>query len=183
MNFITWNAVFSLYPYATFEQRHSLRTKAKDDERIAGALAKYAARGYRIVPTVYPHEERSSAFFVGDTRWPGDAHCWTIRLNTAGVTRPGALSPASGPALTFNPVEQNSWAIDRVTQTARGVQKSTLALCYGPVTSPVFRFSYVIADPDHIKMIRSFTEAQEEVERMKCPEGCTRGYIWEHWTW
>lgn len=183
MNFLTWNAAYSLYPCATFEQRRALSLRSGADERVAAAFAKYAARGYRIVPTVYPHEEGTSAFSVGATRWPGDPRCWVLRLDTTGVTAPGALSPASGPPLTFDPVEQNTWTITHKKSASRNISRNSVRVYYTPVITPVFRYAYVIADIGHLEMINFFTDVQEKVERLKCPEGSHPAHIWEHWSW
>lgn len=51
MNIVTYNAAYSLYPYATFEERTSL-VVLKVTERTQLALDKYASRGLRILDNI-----------------------------------------------------------------------------------------------------------------------------------
>lgn len=182
MNLMTWNAAFSLYPHATFEQRRALCVKPNLKARAKVAAVKYTDRGWRIVPNIFPHQDQSSAFFVGETRRVGDARCWTIRLDTAGVVPPSVLSPASGPPLSFNPVEENTWRLRGAYGNERSPTNPLVTL-HTTVKFPVPRHAYLIADDHHVKAIREFCEPQYEMARLICPKGCDNEHFQKYWTW
>ncbi|TFK63308.1 hypothetical protein BDN72DRAFT_902536 [Pluteus cervinus] len=85
MNFITHDTAYSLFPYATFEERVALVIKKSRDERC---LDKYRARGWTIlnqVPLAEARDPRSDFYSRsrrnGTTRYVGDKRCWTIPLS------------------------------------------------------------------------------------------------------
>ena len=92
MNIITHDMAYSLYPFATFELRDALvvNRPVRADE----ALAKYAARGWRVLKNACPHLVRPSpgsplilpGFFIHACRHSCDSMSWNIPLDSAGVT-------------------------------------------------------------------------------------------------
>ncbi|KAI0765134.1 hypothetical protein C8Q74DRAFT_1031334 [Fomes fomentarius] len=114
MNIVTYNAVYSLYPYATFEERTSL-VVLKVSERTQLALDKYASRGFRILdnlpsPTTGGPlllDAHATGYFSGVARWVSDAKSWIVPLNMDGVVLPSA--PSGAEALSRDPIAECGW--------------------------------------------------------------------------
>ncbi|PCH44988.1 hypothetical protein WOLCODRAFT_91093 [Wolfiporia cocos MD-104 SS10] len=183
MNAISYNAAYSLYPYATFEQRQSLATNPKDRKRAA--FRKYAARGWKILSSLSPllvPSALSDRFFVDQSRGVVDKHSWVMPLNTDGVTGPEPLSPSSTP-LTWDPVAECSW----VLRSIRG-EILEAHMTYFITSSRILKYRYTAADEDcdiydgYRGMLIRFLTSQERLETRKLhstgeqPGG-------EIWTW
>ncbi|RPD65299.1 hypothetical protein L226DRAFT_246104 [Lentinus tigrinus ALCF2SS1-7] len=93
MNFITHDTAYSLYPYATFEKRCAL--VFIDDDRSKCALAKYAARGFKMLNYdvnfwrkcpcgAYKDSFCSPGFLIGCSSKVGDRFTWTMPLDRVG---------------------------------------------------------------------------------------------------
>jgi|ERR1700722_3825004 len=95
MNFITYDAAYSLYPYATFEQRRAL-SLAKDCKRDEEAIAKYCLRGWTIVSNLSPPDTADMRqFHPHVARHLSDRFVWKLPLDTHGV--------CNGPSLLADP--------------------------------------------------------------------------------
>ncbi|KAG2062926.1 hypothetical protein BDR04DRAFT_954237, partial [Suillus decipiens] len=111
MNVITFDAAYSFYPIATFEERSSLRIPASG--AFPGALAKCIKMGWRIYAVFRPWDvarPSTSPFFPNETRWVGDRRCWSISLDTSGVQTRPALSPSSQ-QFSWDPSLYNGWIL------------------------------------------------------------------------
>ena len=130
MNFITHEKAYSLYPWATFEERRSLHSSdaswRMDSQTVA--RTKYAGRGWLIVNRLTQAEidNRTSAFPDG-RRVVGDQYCWTMDLLPKLADLPQGF------------VESNSWGLS-FTQNHQAEMKFLL------LKMPELRFSYTIAD-------------------------------------
>ena len=83
MNCIAFDAAYSLYPQATFEQRMSLCIASRNDRRAE--FKKYRNRGWKLILITPPQEKKSKgAPFHGDViRWVHDRHSWVVPLDTS----------------------------------------------------------------------------------------------------
>ena len=95
MNIITHDTACSLYPYATFECRETL--VVNKPRKAEDALAKYAARGWKLCTFNHPWWARPGpefdSFFEGIMRGPSDEMAWTVSLDADGVAWPTSLDP------------------------------------------------------------------------------------------
>ena len=99
MNFITHEAAYSLYPLATFEKRCAL--VFIDDLGSERALAKYAARGFKMLKThvdfhrgPYTDPSCSPGLMIDCRREVGDRFTWVHPFsNKDGIT---VLSDSTG---------------------------------------------------------------------------------------
>lgn len=158
MNVISYNAAYSLYPRATFEERKTLSLNV-DNEGEVRALGKYAIRGWRIVYTIWPHEEKTSSFYLNHTRWVDDNKSWVIPLNLNGVATRQPSSMTSE-AFEWDPVAQNSWTLER-----RGLEK--LLFTYRTLKSTLFRYNYLVADLGFMHVLLNFIKKQGSMEVAK----------------
>jgi hypothetical protein len=153
MNLISYECAYSLYPHATFEARRSLAF----DPSAAVALDKYAQRGWTIPAMFLPRDKR---MFPQRIRHIGDDLCWTVRLDTQGVSPPPPLSPSSTP-LAWDPVAHNSWNLRGAEVTGEPVH------VYSIVKPEVFRFRYLSfhRKPEHWgDLLRRFMIIQGRAE-------------------
>ncbi|KAF9011198.1 hypothetical protein BDQ17DRAFT_1233932 [Cyathus striatus] len=105
MNFIAFDAAYSLYPKATFVARQSVIVKditAQD----RGALDKYTARGWKIVtkPWTLSEEILEDCFIPDLARHPRDEYSWRLPLNTSDIQYHSLV----------NPVLYNSWSMAHI---------------------------------------------------------------------
>ena len=177
MNFITFNAAYSLYPKATFEHtvNLALRNDCYNDQRC---LAKYARRGWRTIGNFWPQDDATADIFALDRqRFVGDDKCWTILLDLEGVQTRPRLSPTSDP-FQWDPVEHNSWCLS--TTSAYPWRASTT---FSFVKSPVFRFTYLCANDSLRFALNAFGRKQgvlqwKRVRRRKIRLGSAPDWIW-----
>ncbi|KAI1333597.1 hypothetical protein F5Y15DRAFT_340770 [Xylariaceae sp. FL0016] len=104
LNFITWDAAYSMFPRTTFGEHKTIQQRASCDQR-EWYRAKYRERGFvmAISPTHAGLAEWGSKF--DGQHYPrrvGDRRTWTMRLDTEGVT------PSSTPTVVF---ETHTFAI------------------------------------------------------------------------
>ncbi|EJD49284.1 hypothetical protein AURDEDRAFT_161781 [Auricularia subglabra TFB-10046 SS5] len=85
MNFITWNKAYCMYPFDSLIRSRGLILRENND-RTRLALDKYRRRGFKLVPWWEGDWDWLSAAFRARHRWVGDAHCWTVALDTTGIT-------------------------------------------------------------------------------------------------
>ena len=182
MNIITYNAAYSLYPYATFERRDTIVLNARS--RAQEALTKYASRGWRILAKSSPlnsylHSSRrnflySPWFFVDKPRWVCDGMSWTIPLDTTGVTSPPPPSVSSR-ELEWDPLAECGWKMT--------VLCNTVDMDYLHIKSKILRWQYTSPESGHIYYILQFLTDQGKLEHAKVPAGRTREDVADAWTW
>ena len=164
MNIIAFDAAYSLYPRATFEERRSL-SFANLTERDFRALGKYTLRGWSTLSNIWPHElEAAQAlFYIGQERSVTDRFSWVVPLNTTGVelrSRPSALSQP----FTWDPVLHNSWGI------VKPHLSSKMYMSYHILKPTIFRYAYLFADLEVIHNMACFLKQQGSFEHRKMGE-------------
>ena len=177
MNFITFNAAYSLYPKATFDHtlNLALRNDCYNDQRC---LAKYAHRGWRTIGNFWPQDNTTAQLFALDQdRFVGDSICWTILLDLEGVQNRPRLSSTSD-AFDWDPAERNSWSL--ATTSAYPWRASTT---FSFAKSPVFRFTYLCANEPLRFALTSFGRKQgvlqwKRVKRRKLKLGSRTDWTW-----
>jgi hypothetical protein len=136
MNFITFDAAYSLYPNATFEHLLNLALKMESDNDQR-CVAKYAKKGWRTIANFWPQDEQTAAIFaVENKRSIGDNMCWTLPLNVTCLPCRPRLSTRSE-AFRWDPASHTSWLLQLNTYSPWKVAPS---FCL--VKTPVFRFTY-----------------------------------------
>ncbi|KAK0107305.1 hypothetical protein ONS95_004002 [Cadophora gregata] len=91
MNFMSWNAAYSMFPELTFlEPRRQLKlcTGQEDDnemERIQAHVEKYRKLGWKLLPQQDTKESPSPSLQVERTRRVGDHFSWKLALDVDGV--------------------------------------------------------------------------------------------------
>ena len=94
LQIIAYDKAYSLYPYATFENRTLLwmaENRGSDQERNAAVIIKYTNCGFNFIPTTLPRN--FDIFGVNLCRTVGDSMTWTIDLDTDGVMLRGPMTP------------------------------------------------------------------------------------------
>ncbi|KIK49276.1 hypothetical protein CY34DRAFT_310412 [Suillus luteus UH-Slu-Lm8-n1] len=169
MNIITFDAAYSFYPVATFEERMAIQIPGSNRLDV---VAKYVKRGWRVYAVFGPdHVARSQRFLLNEKRWVGDRHCWSIPLDTTGVTPRPVLSLSSEPFL-WDPSTQNGWIME-----CEGDSPST----YVPnmrthlVMTTIFRYNYSLPDLKLAKEIRSWSLSQGSLNHSLLSR--------KNWTW
>ncbi|KAG2134676.1 hypothetical protein BD769DRAFT_1443076 [Suillus cothurnatus] len=142
MNIITFDAAYSFYPIATFENRCAL--KIPGSRHRPDVLAKYIKRGWRVYSVFRPGDVAQpyeSPFLPNVTRWVGDRHCWTVPLDTSGVTPRTALSPSSE-QFSWDPSTQNGWKM--LTAPSSFPSLSVPEMDAKLIATTVFRYNYMV---------------------------------------
>jgi hypothetical protein len=172
MNIITFDAAYSFYPNATFEERTSLwMPESQCHEQVQRILAKYSMRGWSIISDIFPHKRQ--LFRPGVSCHVGDKISWTIPLNTDKVRLRSPLSPTS-PPFTWDPIIQNSWNLFN--------DSSRLYMKYAYIQSYCLKHCYIIASDVHCMVVRECLEKQEHLEKVKL-YGLEGSYHPQLYTW
>ncbi|KAH9918734.1 uncharacterized protein BXZ73DRAFT_92162 [Epithele typhae] len=177
MNIITYNAAYSLYPYATFEQ-HEAVVINNGSLQAKAALVKYSARGWRIIANpspLIPLLDRR-AFHPNVPRWVCDGKTWMIPLDLDDIALPEAPS-ASSARLTGDPVAECGWMLEG-RDTALAVSLQVLAS-----TVLLWRYTVGCGDLGHWSVLIAFLKAQGKLEHMKIPSGKVKQDASDVWTW
>ncbi len=185
MNIITYNAAYSLYPYATFERRDALVVNL--ESQTQDALAKYSARGWRVLANPSPLNEwlirsephnplYSPWFFINTARWVCDNRSWVIQLDVDGVVPP-PLPSASSQDPGWDPVAECGWQLYMVKWS------SEVKLAFDIIKSTIFRWRYTAPSVEYIESLFPFLRSQGRMEHAKIPEGKTREDVADAWTW
>ncbi|KAJ7591813.1 hypothetical protein C8J56DRAFT_931787 [Mycena floridula] len=135
LNFITHKTAYSLYPYATFVKRRSVRLI--DTRSAEAAIRKYERRGW--IATNHPLPVWDEDEYEGSdpqARWIGDSACWTIALpdlEPETITAPPIAGEPAG--LLPDTLRLNSWTLGRgeyyCPTVAYGIlEDKNLRLCY-----------------------------------------------------
>lgn len=173
MNFIAFDAAYSLYPQATFEERRAL-SLSDVTEHDTSALGKYAVRGWSLISNIWPHEATTSksSFHMEATRWVRDDHSWCIPLDTTGVKRRPRLSPRSDD-ISWDPVVHNSWSL---------IRRDNMLMDYYTLKPTIFRYCYLVHERGLFDMLLDFFKDQGLMEHMKAVN-LTPGQARDSWTW
>ena len=177
MNFIAFDAAYSVFPRATFEERRSLSFSALTDSDIR-ALGKYTMRGWSIISNLWPHQYHTlgASFYVNKIRWVNDSFSWVVPLDTTGMEPRPRLS-ASSEALVGDPVVHNSWTL------ARDTTSSKVYITYNIFRPTLFRYTYLVSDLELISNTMSewlFQQGSlEHKKRRTIPEE----FQASSWTW
>lgn len=159
MNLIAFDAAYSLYPRATFEERRTLNMPVlTPGEELA--RSKYVDRGWRLQDCLPPHDVRNPKlpFYLGTLRTMGDKLSWVIPLDTTGVDMRLPITELS-PVFRWDPVIQNSWRLAKN-------KKGKFTMVYRLAKSTILRYSYMIADDAYLNTLIIFMASQ----------GCTDYY-------
>ncbi|KAG1815347.1 hypothetical protein EV424DRAFT_1412293 [Suillus variegatus] len=161
MNIITFDAAYSFYPIATFEDRSAL--KIPGSRHRPDVLAKYIKRGWRAYSLFRPGDlarPYESPFLPNITRWVGDRHCWTVPLDTSGVELRGALSPSSE-QFSWDPSTQSGWTL--LTKPSSLANFKVPEMDANLVATTIFRYSYMIPSQSLSLAIRGWACSQAKL--------------------
>jgi hypothetical protein len=160
MNFIAFDAAYSLYPRATFKNRLNLALK-DDDDAERRCLAKYAFRGWQTIANVWPNQPSLTDSFYRDiTRRVGDGRCWVVKLDTTGVARRPRLSLPSEQFI-WDPSEYNSWVLSQSSKPWR------VDPTYHLVKTGVFRYAYLCANSSDHEVLKRHGQHFAELQWLK----------------
>ena len=145
---------YSLYPYATFQQRRSLAC-GSDGTKREEAREKYRERGWIMERRIDILEARDkqSDFKVG-RRWVGDARCWKIPL------RPPLSSNPQAEGLIRDRITSNSWNI------THSLRRSKMVFVHPDASG--LRFEYLCADAEVLELFRFAAQLAEYVPCWLC---------------
>jgi len=159
MNVITHNMAYSLYPYATYQQRRSLLCGSGGSKREE-ARVKYQDRGWimeQCIDILETRDRRSD--FKSGRRRVGDARCWKIPF------RPPLSSNPEAEGLIRDPITSNSWGITHYrwesNTTFRHPDASGLRfkyLCADSEVDELFQYAAQLADDDDDEMNKQLHE-------------------------
>jgi hypothetical protein len=169
MNIITFDAAYSFYPVATFEERMAIQIPGSNRLDV---IAKYVKRGWRVYAVFGPeHVTRSERYLLNEKRWVGDRHCWSIPLDTTGVTPRPALS-LSSERFSWDPSIQNGWIME-----CEGDSPATLVpkMRTHLVMTTIFRYNYSLPDQKLAKEIRSWSLSQGQLNHVQLTK---QNWIW-----
>ncbi|KAG1748497.1 uncharacterized protein EDB91DRAFT_1334677 [Suillus paluster] len=173
MNIITFNAAYSFYPVATFEERAALNIPAS--KHNPDVIAKYVKRGWRVFGAFRPRDimrPRASPFFANETRWVGDHRCWSIPLDTSGVKPRPVMSPSSE-QFSWDPAIHNGWIMSYSDSSDTG-QKVPFMNAHLIMTT-IFRYNYIFPDEKLALIIRGWSRSQGNLNH--------RSLTKPDWTW
>ncbi|TFY78027.1 hypothetical protein EWM64_g5985 [Hericium alpestre] len=153
MNFISYDRAYSLFPWATFEERRSLM-HTRNPERLAIAREKYIPRGWDVIRSL-SDEERSDA---SSPFWQGyriiDRSSWIIPLNMDGVESPGY-------GLSRDPVFLTTWNFQS-PHFGVGKKPQNPTFKETLVQSPLLRYVYLF---DHKALVQRAHEFLHHAQR------------------
>ncbi|KAI0674150.1 hypothetical protein C8Q78DRAFT_966847 [Trametes maxima] len=178
MNVITYNAGFSLYPFATFELKVSLVLNDRETNAPA-ALRKYTKRGWKNIASdsaLVQYLERR-AFNLDMPRWVCDGYSWTIPLPTDGLSEPHPEKPLSPKtiALPWDPIAECGWYLLST--------EDRILVAFRIISTTVLRWCYTAGDWEYIERLIRFFMAQGRIEHLKVPEGKNWNECMDVWTW
>ncbi|KAG2342463.1 hypothetical protein BDR05DRAFT_346245 [Suillus weaverae] len=134
MNFIAFDAVYSLYPVGTFEKRDTLSVWRARPLHDLTVVTKYGERGFAWISTLPAGTSpQNSPFHPFTDRTVGDCYTWKLPLDTHGVVLRSQMNPSSS-LFQCDPVIYNGWALERV--------QHGMGTVYKTIKSSVFRYNY-----------------------------------------
>jgi hypothetical protein len=156
MNVIAWDAAYSLYPRATFEDRLSLVTPRdhSDESWSKDAIGKYEARGWTFVKSF----AKGSRAFPTGSRWITGKDSWTLSLSPLTADH-GCHSPTpSSKPLMQDPVVATNWSL---------LKPSDPFLAYRLFSGPHLHYDYVLTDLELFGHLRETMWRQQFTEYTK----------------
>ena len=157
MNFIAYDAAYSLYPRATFQHKINLVFK-HDTPNDRRCISKYGIRGWTpVANTSVNAKSVDNAFYVGQHRFVGDPRCWKLPLDTSTIRPRPRLSHTSEP-FHWDPAIQNSWILQINPVTDYITPAFLLA------TSPAFRFKYLCGTRIAYDALTLFGNTQSNIQ-------------------
>lgn len=150
MNFIAFDAAYSLYPIATFFDRSTLQVWRERPLHDASVPIKYGQRGFHWFSALPLDTSLSTSFYPVMTRTVGDQYTWKLPLDIQGVDLRPQMSSSSTP-FQFDPVTCNGWSL-----VERDGQMGTI---YDPIRLTIFRYNYTTASAMlHLHLYRFMME-------------------------
>ncbi|KAI0646149.1 hypothetical protein C8Q79DRAFT_909306 [Trametes meyenii] len=178
MNVITYNAAYSLYPFATFELNISLVLNDREPNAPA-ALRKYSRRGWKSIASdsSLVHYLEPRAFSLDTLRWVCDGRSWTIPLPTDGFSEPLSGKQLSPKAIAHarDPISECGWYL--VSADER------ILVAFRIISTTILRWRYTAGDWEYAERLINFFMAQGRVEHLKVPEGKNWSDCMDVWTW
>ena len=147
MNFVAYDATYSIYSQATFKHRVNLAFKTSTDADKS-ALAKYERRGWVTLSNVRP---TGNIWFIDVKHHVGDSMTWTIPLDTTCISLRHRLSPSSL-IFKWDPVRYNTWSLSSMASSGR-VRPLFLI-----VRSAVLRYAYLAANESTFNTLKHRTD-------------------------
>jgi hypothetical protein len=137
MNFIAFDAAYSLYPIATFEDRRTLQVWRARPLHDASVAIKYGQRGFQWLSALPPDTSSPTSFYPHMARTVGDRYTWKLVLDIQGVDLRPQMS-SSSTLFRFDPVAYNGWSLLE--------RDEEMATVYEPIQSAIFRYNYTTAN-------------------------------------
>jgi hypothetical protein len=175
MNFIAYDAAYSLYPKATFEDRRNLVFKDGNDNDQR-CIAKYAKRGWYAVANVWPQDPQvSNLFHVGTHRLVHDDKSWVMPLDTTDVTAHPRLSACSDP-IYWDPCRHNGWIL------TSGGHEWKMHLVYFLTRSSIYRYGYLTSTVVMHNSLKMFGKYHKRVQFKRVAKKQQKG-LTISWRW
>ena len=163
MNFIAFDAAYSLYPRATFEERGALSFSKLTDRDFA-AVAKYASRGWAIAYTIWPHESTTlkTTYYEDKLRCVKDSLSWVVPLDMEGI-EPRPRTSTSSPQFSWDPVSLCSWKLRKLPYDEK------MVMTYRLLATWALRYVYLVGDDELFfkSGLATFFAYQEGMEHRK----------------
>jgi len=174
MNFITYEAAYSLYPRATFEDHQNLELAVLP--MGTRSLGRNAERGWRTISSLWPHSVSiPREFFVGAARSSTDKMTWRVSLDGTGVQTPPLLSISSAPR-TADPSTFNSWVLSE-TSSGWSVAPQMVMLKSG-----VLRYTYTCATIGLRNKLKIMLDKKWDLQ-LECMKNLPSADKPTAWTW
>ena len=175
MNFIAFDAAYSIYPRATFKESVNLALRHTFDRDQRG-VAKYVDKGWTAVQMQsLDLDTARDLFFINVPRGVGDRMTWVMPLDTSHLSRRSRLSPRSQ-GFQWDPVLYNSWTLSASPNT------TTVTPTYHVVKSAIYRYTYLCEDRKVKRALQSYADSYRDLDwrmakRLREKEGPNT------WTW
>ncbi|TFK26751.1 hypothetical protein FA15DRAFT_255322 [Coprinopsis marcescibilis] len=155
MNFITYEAAYSLYPKATFDARIGAANDEVTDKELE-ALNKYRSRGWAITTevSVLGQKRMKSLFLTDKKRWVLDRHAWRVPLKSIDIP-PRSITQTSVP-LENDPAIVNSWKFT----SDHEISNTTGTF----VVSTLLKYRYMFGDDDLAMEVIQFLARQGKLQ-------------------
>jgi hypothetical protein len=179
MNFVSFDAAYSLYPRATFEH-HIAVSFASDSPSDLEAVAKYALRGWKLISHSYPFHRclKRRLFMPNEDRSPRDVNTWRVALDVdklsldAGDRELDAL-------LHWDPTVYNSWRIENILTNDGGEMR----MSYHVIKPSIFKYAYTLCDFRVVRSMLRFLRDQGILEHAKVAALEDDTSKWAAWRW
>ena len=167
MNFVAYDAAYSIYPRATFRDKVSVAFKASTPAEMR-AHAKYEGRGWTTLPNLYDSPEVVQSCFVDVQRHVGDSMTWTLPLDISDLRLRNIFK--------WDPVEYNSWSLSSTVTPGRVVPE------FFVVRNAVFQYVYLVATASCVNELKrpadKYATAIRRHASRKKPTGRKITWIW-----